>query len=367
METGELMKKLILKAIFLFIGLMMNIVYRFDYSTCLFFIISLIFTCLLEIIKSNSVSNIIKVSFIILCIFTYELNFYLCLWMFDSYDKHHPFFLSMMLIPFIQLIIFSNNYLVAFMPILMVIAAYLKNEFTQYEEMSMLYKSQRDSMIENQLLLEEKNKSLLREKEYEIQIATLNERNRIARDIHDNIGHVLSSSLLQVGAIKIINKQENMNEFLIQLQHTLENGMENARKSVHDLYDTSIDFKLEIEKLIEEFQLLPIDFSYTISSKLDTKTISHVLSILSEGLFNIKKHAKPSIIKMILNEQAGFYQVILINDGVIKAIQETGIGLKNIKSRVHELNGNINITCQNKEFKIFIMLPKENLNENINH
>lgn len=35
----------------------------------------------------------------------------------------------------------------------------------------------------------------------EIRIATLSERNRIAREIHDNVGHMLSRAILQLGAI----------------------------------------------------------------------------------------------------------------------------------------------------------------------
>ena len=45
------------------------------------------------------------------------------------------------------------------------------------------------------MILSEKNKNLLIQQEQEVRIATLNERNRIAREIHDNVGHLLSSAL----------------------------------------------------------------------------------------------------------------------------------------------------------------------------
>ena len=41
--------------------------------------------------------------------------------------------------------------------------------------------------------------------DYEIHLATLKERNRIAREIHDNVGHLLSRSLLQTGALQVMN------------------------------------------------------------------------------------------------------------------------------------------------------------------
>ena len=56
--------------------------------------------------------------------------------------------------------------------------------------------------------MEQKNKELLEKQDYEIQVATLNERNRIAREIHDSVGHLLSRSILQLGALKAVHRQE---------------------------------------------------------------------------------------------------------------------------------------------------------------
>ena len=47
-----------------------------------------------------------------------------------------------------------------------------------------------------------------RNQDYEIYLATLKERNRIAREIHDNVGHMLTRSILQLGALSVINKDE---------------------------------------------------------------------------------------------------------------------------------------------------------------
>ena len=48
----------------------------------------------------------------------------------------------------------------------------------------------RDDSTEKNLLLEEKNHMLVEKQNYEIYTATLKERNRIAREIHDNVGHL---------------------------------------------------------------------------------------------------------------------------------------------------------------------------------
>ena len=53
------------------------------------------------------------------------------------------------------------------------------------------YRKTRDDSKERNLLLHEKNRSLIEKQDYEIYTATLQERNRIAREIHDNVGHLL--------------------------------------------------------------------------------------------------------------------------------------------------------------------------------
>lgn len=66
----------------------------------------------------------------------------------------------------------------------------------------------RDTSTELNLVLQEKNKNLMEKQDYEIYLATLRERNRIAREIHDNVGHMLSRSILQMGALVTIHKEE---------------------------------------------------------------------------------------------------------------------------------------------------------------
>ena len=67
----------------------------------------------------------------------------------------------------------------------------------------------RDESTEMAMHLAEKNKDLMEKQEYEVHLATLAER-RIAREIHDNVGHMLSSAILQVGALRAVNAQPSL-------------------------------------------------------------------------------------------------------------------------------------------------------------
>ena len=71
----------------------------------------------------------------------------------------------------------------------------------------------------------------------------MQERNRIAREIHDNVGHMLTRAILLLGAVKTINQDQKITDSLTLLEDTLTQTMDNIRSSVHNLHDNSIDLQ----------------------------------------------------------------------------------------------------------------------------
>lgn len=80
-----------------------------------------------------------------------------------------------------------------------IIAAFMEYNTRKYITLKEEFRRTKDDSEERNLLLAEKNKMILEKQDYEIETAILKERNRIAREIHDNVGHVLSRSILLVG------------------------------------------------------------------------------------------------------------------------------------------------------------------------
>ena len=192
-----------------------------------------------------------------------------------------------------------NNLLILIFLIVVYILKYrtisLQNMKKEYYELQ--YKAKEVSMQ-----LEKKNKSLMEKQDYEINLATLNERNRIARDIHDNVGHMLSRSILQIGALLTMNKDENIKESLNSIKDTLTEAMDNIRTSVHDLHEESIDLKTEVQKLIENMETLAINFDYDIESNPDKEIKYCFISVIKEALANVIKHSNATRVSIILRE-----------------------------------------------------------------
>ena len=219
----------------------------------------------------------------------------------------------------------------------------------------------RDEVTEKNMQLKSTNEAIARAQDSEIHIATLKERNRIAREIHDNVGHMLTRSLLQAGALIVINKDEDMKEPLESLKNTLDTAMTSIRSSVHDLYDDSID----LEKSIKD-SIRTVDERFEVKLDMDTDSDMPgriklcILGVIKESLSNAVKHSNGDKILISVQEHPAFYRLLLQDNGSCTKISQTGIGLENMQERARSAGGVINFTPSPEGFRIFMTIPKKN-------
>lgn len=248
-------------------------------------------------------------------------------------------------------------YLLLFL--LIILTWLMKRRTDSFRKMKDEYTGLRDSAKEFSIQLENKNKELMEKQDYEINLATLNERNRIAREIHDSVGHLLSSSILQIGALMAVCKDKAVGENLLTLKDTLSKGMDSIRDSIHNLYEESVDLYVEINTLTKNFSFCSLSLDYDIPGNPDKKYKYAFLSILKEALANIIKHSNATSVRVSLREHPALYQLVVKDNGTLESRQkEAGLGLKNITGRVEGLGGIVNFSNENG-FTIFISIPKE--------
>ena len=191
----------------------------------------------------------------------------------------------------------------------------------------------------------------------------MQERNRIAREIHDNVGHMLTRAILLLGAVKTINQDQKITDSLTLLEDTLTQTMDNIRSSVHNLHDNSIDLQKSLHSLIQNYTFCKVNLKYDIESELPANIRYTFLSIVKEALTNTAKHSNATRIDISLREHPAFYQLITQDNGSSENVQKwsdhtSGIGMINIQERVQNANGMIQITARNG-FRIFISIPKK--------
>lgn len=207
--------------------------------------------------------------------------------------------------------------------------------------------------------LKKQNADLIEKQDNEFRMAMLNERNRIARDIHDNVGHLLSSAILQSGALITVTRDEKTRRNLEELNETLKQAMNSIRASIHGVYEESIDLEMQVRELVKKFTFCEVHYDYNISTNPDNKLKYTFISIIKEALSNVMKHSNATKVTIALNEHPALYQLIIKDNGKVRDIGR-GLGLENMTDRVNLFNGYININTENG-FEIFITVPKKSV------
>ena len=217
----------------------------------------------------------------------------------------------------------------------------------------------RDEVTGKNRQLSEQNIRLAHAQDNEIHLATMKERNRIAREIHDNVGHLLTRSILQSGALIVINKDEQLKEPLESLRFTLDSAMTSIRESVHGLHDDSIDLKKVIcDSISTVDSRFTVELDCDVSDTMPGNIKLCIIGIVKEGLSNAAKHSNGDRISIIVREHPAFYQLVMEDNGSCTVIKESGIGLKNMTDRAEALKGRITFTPSPNGFRIFLSIPK---------
>lgn len=224
--------------------------------------------------------------------------------------------------------------------------------------------SMRDASMEHDMLMEQMNHQLIEKQNAQIYNATLKERNRIAREIHDNVGHMITRSILQVGAIGVINTDEKLKAPIADLKSTLDTAMDSMRKSVHDLYDESVDLRQAIAKLKPTDSAFAFSLEYDCEDDVPRDVKYAFIAIAKEAVNNAVKHSNGDEIRIIVREHPAFYQLEIMDNGTsadersLTGETGDGIGIKNIKERVAAIGGTMRIKADDG-FMIFVTLMKK--------
>ncbi len=251
-----------------------------------------------------------------------------------------------------------TSILTIFISVLSIYLSYKKNEF---EYIQIENKKVRDNLKEDTISLKSYNKQLIREYEKDIEIAILKERNRISKELHDSVGHLVSSSILQVEALSLITDDSNENVLngLDKLQGRLTNGMKEIRESIHNLHSESLDLENQILNTISEYPNLDIDINYSINDDYSYGFKFDILTIIRETIVNTSKHSNGNKMRINILEQPKFISISIKDNGILenKNIDKSGIGLITIEEIAEKYNGFVNYNLENG-FNIHITLMK---------
>lgn len=262
----------------------------------------------------------------------------------------------------------GNIVTTAYSLLIMALAGYLAVKTGLARQKETLLLSKFDDARQDSLNAKRLGEEIMKNADNEVYTARLKERNRIAREIHDNVGHMITRVIVQMQAIKIINKDEKVARQLDSVSETLDLAMTGIRKSVHELHDDSIDVSIAVNDIIKTLpERFDVDVNTSIESPADNKTKSCILGIIKEAVTNISKYSSGDKVRIEVVENNTFWRILVRDNGENPErdymltgdyMASGGLGLKNIASRAASCGGRASVRSGKDGFEIMATLPK---------
>ncbi|MBD2530997.1 sensor histidine kinase [Nostoc flagelliforme FACHB-838] len=232
----------------------------------------------------------------------------------------------------------------------------------------------------NILLVEQKTRKHLtvaheQLQQYALQIedlAAVQERNRIARDIHDSLGHALTALNVQIQTVVRLWSVDptSAESFLTQAQRLGEMAMKEVRQSVSALReDVREDQPLEeaIASLVEDFRQstgLSPSTKITLKVIVPLPIVKTLYRIVQEALTNICKYAQATEVKIQLVATNDIVSILVKDNGRGFSLNEkrTGFGITGMQERVAALEGYFHLETEpGSGCRITVELPLRSL------
>lgn len=231
------------------------------------------------------------------------------------------------------------------------------------------------STISNQLAIFLKTHLLFREKEQRI---LLEERNRIAHDIHDGIAQTLAGAIMKFdsAARKIPSYPEDAQKMINDSNNSLREGLKEIRDSIYALrpYPTEmLSLDMAIRKKIAELKEddhhnLEISFEKRgVQTRLSLLTEKVIYSITQESIQNCIKHARATSLDILLSYQKEQIFLKIKDNGIgfslyeamTKAMKEPHYGILQMNEDAAKVGATLQIeSSETKGTEIIVRIPK---------
>ena len=196
------------------------------------------------------------------------------------------------------------------------------------------------------------------------------ERQRIAQDLHDGLGVLLSTIKMK---LSIENETEQKQQKLGNLMGDIDIALEDIRGISRNLMPITLSklgFNRAIEELIQNIRISNPNLDIELIKIVDNERLIepvgvNLYRIIQELLQNVLKHSKASELIIQLFSRDDVFVLMVEDNGVgfdVLDKKTGGIGLENVKYRVVSMQGLLNVdSFKGKGSTITIEIPLENV------
>ncbi|WP_258522267.1 sensor histidine kinase [Actinomyces sp. Z5] len=231
----------------------------------------------------------------------------------------------------------------------------------------------RDDLQHRVTALQETQAQLEQAQEYETRAAALSERTRIAREIHDGVGHLLTRLLFQVHAAQAAHRDDSAAVAeLRQIAQTADEALSAMRAGVHALDDTGEDLAVALNRLAVGCGVAQVRVDCAPDASPPALVTRCLVAVTREALTNAARHGEARTAWVTVADFPGFWRLTIANDGSVPAWAESpqpllsarpdadgmGLGTRSMTDRVESLGGTLRILTSPR-FTVLATIPKE--------
>ncbi|SDQ33015.1 two-component system, NarL family, sensor histidine kinase DesK [Chryseobacterium soldanellicola] len=217
----------------------------------------------------------------------------------------------------------------------------------------LMYNRKQLLYIKEKQLKEAEHQNQLLQKELEKQKSIEKERERISHDMHDDLGAGISALKLQAEFLKQKAQDENLKTDIDEMLKTSEEMNLSMREmlwslnSGNDMLGSFIDYAIVYaENFLKKTKIKLLTVSEDIISEtpISTDLRRNMFLCLKEALNNAYKHSRSENVKLSFSQKGKEFLMKISDNGTgISTEKSEGNGLRNMKKRMHEQNGECNI------------------------
>ncbi|WP_180954227.1 sensor histidine kinase [Bacillus sp. M6-12] len=198
------------------------------------------------------------------------------------------------------------------------------------------------------------------------QLTLLEERNRLAKELHDSIGHHFTSITVGLDAIRyMLELEPEMAKTKVEgLAELSRKGLDEIRKSIHSIAPSEEDMPLssQLEQIALEFAAHTGTFiqfqCFGEECPVSQQTKLTFIRCMQEAITNAKRHGHATEIKAFLTFRTDSIELVIENNGHTFIAGDLGFGLNAMKDRLEQLQGRLEITNNSTgQFSLICTVP----------
>lgn len=211
-------------------------------------------------------------------------------------------------------------------------------------------------------LAKEESKMLLRElkaTQFLLSAATKrDERLRIARELHDVVGHQLTALSLQLEVASHL-EGDSMHPHIQQAKRIGSALLDDVRKVVSEIRDTkALDLEEALQTLVRDVPGLAICLHFQPGCQVNNaRQVEVIFRSVQEALTNTLKHANARRFEVTVSQNPTELQLAIRDDGIGCQSITPGNGLMGMRERIEKLDGILDVCCSDKGVELHIRLP----------